>query len=462
MADIRQMRKTGALLLTAAVLLSVILPVLRPVDCFAEEGTQEVYRAYLNLLQSNQSSIESYYPSIRNISFYNVWGDSNPEMIYSAFGLGKSINNDVTRSLVIVSYQSGSIRTLYTQEEWDIFAGGGYENCLFMINGGKALGAYSAALNQASAYTYRILKTDTGSGFSVAEEFCEIEHYVSQDDSVYSEYTLNDSAVSEAEFAAKRDALRSAADQVILGEYAGSFGHDDFISESRINNCPSMTYAQAVAYLQKLLQTQSTTQKAYSCEPFKKYVGKYADAPGGEYDGLLFIDVQSVAKDYVEINMGAVRFGEFSCRGVPVSDNKLHFDTEDGNFAGTLTFSADRLEIVLEKCQDIYYASAFRTFTIGQKYTLYRANDTGSTPQPDVTASAVPSGAPETDPAYASAGYSESGGTFASDSVARSDDGANGNPDAPHRLSALHIVLIAIPAVLVIGAAVLLLRGKRG
>lgn len=91
------------------------------------------YAAYLSVLQSHGAQISEYaswyeaFGELKPVNFVDIYGDAVPEMIF----VETTDSADSPSHLVILTYEDGELVTLYENNVWDYFAGGGLSFILY-------------------------------------------------------------------------------------------------------------------------------------------------------------------------------------------------------------------------------------------------------------------------------------------------------------------------------------------
>ena len=126
------------------------------------------YAAYRSVLQSHGAQISEYaswyeaFGELKPVNFVDIYGDAVPEMIF----VEMTDAADSPSHLVILTYEDGELVTLYENNVWDYFAGGGLSFVLYQAAGSRTLYALTRNNLQGQYSVWKdILFDETGGQF---------------------------------------------------------------------------------------------------------------------------------------------------------------------------------------------------------------------------------------------------------------------------------------------------------
>ena len=137
------------------------------------------YAAYLSVLQSHgaqMSDYASWYETIgvvKPVNFVDVYGDAVPEMIF----VEMTDSGDCPSRLVILTYEDGELVTLYENDVWDYFAGGGLNFVLYQAADSRTLYALTRNNLQGQYNVWENILFDESDGQFVAKVLKESGGY---------------------------------------------------------------------------------------------------------------------------------------------------------------------------------------------------------------------------------------------------------------------------------------------
>ena len=235
------------------------------------------YHSYLEVLQAQQVNIEAFdwgnKPNLyknNSIAFADVGGDATPEMIYIYAESYKknpyNSGNQGKAKLAVVSYVNGAAKTVYETENpygwYQNEAGGEMCYAVFTVKGDKALYYHTKGANEYGTRKYVRIGFD--SDMNGSEETI---------------YTTD----------SKENPSASAREQEIAASVDKVLSRTTYISPVDFPQGKSMTYEEAIAYLNGSGGANSSDRKAEdSSDVFGKIAGQKFYARGGGYGSASF------------------------------------------------------------------------------------------------------------------------------------------------------------------------------
>ena len=284
-------------------------PTTAPTEAPTEPDYSDAYRAYIEVLENNESDIKAYDWQLgddesRPVVFVDIAGDDTPEMIFTACDTYENIQR--TAFLKIYQYQNGNAQEVFSKEDllpnnmsgldytlapgdqvYALYKRAG-ENKLYMYYSGSEDGTsytvYTFESNEGKLTPYRLVELMDWHGFSENEG------------------KIDSSDVSEEDARKKIQELLSDSTAILMRNTPDTqnYNAQEFEEFSKKHDNQAMTYDEAIAFLKGKLGNAVTAQTESAAADFSTYAGEYETNIEKKYSAKLNIDNNGKIKIHLQ------------------------------------------------------------------------------------------------------------------------------------------------------------------
>ena len=226
-----------------------------------EPDYSAAYAAYLSVLQENQRYISAYdwqradldktEANAKPVAIADIYGDGTPELLFMRGTAGENDQYYYQASLVVSTYEDGTVKTLY-DAPLDIQVAGGTCCCVF-VGKDKTLYVYDSIGDEGVEYNYSRLAASDGA-LAPAEKLSHSSYPNDDYTSFVDTYYIDEVEVPREDYEKIRGAWFDNTDKILLT----SANDDDFlIGFEREHGSEALTYDEAIAKLNGLIPSSS-------------------------------------------------------------------------------------------------------------------------------------------------------------------------------------------------------------